>query len=82
MYFLQEIEGGNGRAEGGQLTVFQPDMVEIYEVSMTETEHMDFLQHLLLGMSHIHFYSIQVFVVVPHSNLESESHFIVGCVPA
>jgi hypothetical protein len=47
VYFLKEIEGRNRRAEGGQLAVFQPDVVKVYEVSMTETEHMDFLQHLL-----------------------------------
>jgi hypothetical protein len=44
---LKEIEGGNRRAEGGQLTVFEPDMMEVYEVSMAETEHVDFLEHLL-----------------------------------
>ena len=46
---MEKIEGGNGRPEGCQLTVFQPDMVEVYKIAMPKTENMDFLQHLELA---------------------------------
>jgi hypothetical protein len=70
---LEQIEGWNGWTKGCQLTVFQPDMMEVYEVSMTETEDMDFLQHLLSAISDFQAYSIQVFVVVTDSNLRLAS---------
>lgn len=28
-YFLEEVEGWNWRAEGGELAVFEPDVVEV-----------------------------------------------------
>ena len=46
--FLEEIEGGNARTERGELTVFEPYVVEIYQISVTKTEDVDFLEHLLL----------------------------------
>ena len=45
-YFLEEIESGDRRAEGGELTVLKPHMVEVNQISVTETEDVDFLQHL------------------------------------
>lgn len=28
-YFLEEVEGWNRGAEGGELTIFEPDVVEV-----------------------------------------------------
>ena len=43
---MEEVECWDGGTEGGELTILEPDMVKVYEISVAETEHMDFLEHL------------------------------------
>ena len=45
-YFLEEVEGWNCRTEVGELTVFKPDVMEVNQVSVTETEDVDLLELL------------------------------------
>ena len=70
-YFLEEVESWNCRTEVGELTVFKPDVVEVNQVSVTETEDVDFLEHLhrvnylLKGVC----YANEVVVVISYCNL-------------
>jgi len=70
-YFLEEVESWNCRAEVGELTVFKPDVVEVNQVSVTETENVDFLEHLHLVNCLLKgvYYSNEVVVVISYRNL-------------
>ena len=69
--FLEEVEGWDWWTKRGELTVFEPDMVEVYKVSVTEAEDMDFLEHLLSITLYKKGYSVQVFVIISDGNLMS-----------
>lgn len=75
---MEEVEGWDWWTKGGELTVFEPDMVEVYKVSVTETEDMNFLEHLLLIDSTGSKYSIQVFVIISDGNLMSAEYIAAG----
>jgi len=70
---LEEVEGWDGGTKGGELTVFEPYVVEVYEISVSETEDVDFLEHLLLNRTCERIYSIQVFVIITHRDLPLET---------
>jgi hypothetical protein len=68
---LEEIEGWNCRTEVGELTVFKPDVMEVNQVSVTETEDVDLLEHLhrVNSLSKGGYYSNEVVVVISYRNL-------------
>jgi hypothetical protein len=43
---LEEVECWDWGSERGELAILEPDMVEVYEISVAETEDMDLLEHL------------------------------------